>query len=135
LVLSKDVEFTDYIQRICLCTPDLPVAKDLNGFVVGYGKNEDESKPHETLPKSIPTPIHLDNEECFYKNKDLLKLSSGNGTGVCRGDSGGGIFVFDGYFFYLLGIVSSSIIGANGDVEAYASYTDVTKYIDWINEI
>lgn len=145
LVLSKDVEFTDNIQRVCLCTPDLPVAKDLNGFAVGYGASEDTTKPHETLPKIIYTPIHNDNEVCFYKDKNLLTLSSkrtfcggtGNGTGVCRGDSGGGIFVYDGYLFYLRGVVSASLISYpyGCDVNTYAVFTDVTKYIDWINEI
>ena len=115
-----------------------------SGVVIGYGKSEDETKVHENIPKILDTPIHT-NEHCFLEHQSLLKISSkrtfcggsGTGTGVCRGDSGGGLFVTDGSAYYLRGIVSSSIIGGRYgcDVDVYSVFTDVTKYTDWINGI
>ncbi|KAL7013230.1 hypothetical protein ACKWTF_015278 [Chironomus riparius] len=112
------------------------------GVVVGYGKSEDETKIHETIPKVIATPIHT-NEHCFLEYSNLVKISSkrtfcggsGTGVGVCRGDSGSGLFVNDGSAYYLRGIVSSSIIGGRYgcDVDSYSVFTDVAKYVDWIN--
>jgi len=89
-------------------------------------------------------PIHS-NSDCFNNNEDLALISSGRtfcggsgrGVGVCTGDSGSGLIVTDGTAFYLRGIVSSSLLNAKRgcDVDSYAVFTDVTKYIDWINGI
>ena len=115
-----------------------------DGFVVGFGKSEDETKIHENIPKILETPIHK-NEDCFLTNKELTSLSSrrtfcagsGNGTGVCNGDSGSGLIVQHNGAYYLRGIVSSSL--RNGrfgcDVNTYAVFTDVLKFNDWINRI
>jgi len=142
LVLESEVIFNKYIQPICMPNSNSVVIK--TGIVVGFGKSEDETKVHENIPKLLETPIHS-NEDCFFDYPSLVTLSSrrtfcggtGNGFGVCKGDSGSGLIVTDGTVYYLRGIVSSSIIGGRYgcDVNAYAVFTDVTKYIDWINGI
>ncbi|XP_070501422.1 uncharacterized protein [Chironomus tepperi] len=140
LVLDPVVNFSEFIQPICL----VQTLSASTGVVVGYGKSEDGTKIHENIPKMIQTPIHS-NEDCFLKNYLLAKLSSrrtfcggtGTGVGVCRGDSGSGLFVDDGTTYYLRGVVSSSLIGGpyGCDVDTYSVFTDVTKYIDWINNV
>jgi len=51
------------------------------------------------------------------------------------GDSGGGFFVRHNGIFYLKGIVSSSLIDRSTfscDITAYALFTNVLKFIEWI---
>ena len=145
LVLENQVLFSSTIQPICgIRNQNSNIARIKKGFVVGYGRSEDKSKVHENIPKIIETPIHT-NENCFLENHSLIKLSSsrtfcggtGNGTGVCNGDSGSGLIVTDGNTFYLRGIVSSSLVGGpyGCNVDTYSVFTDVTKYVDWINGI
>jgi secreted trypsin-like serine protease len=144
LVLEKAVTFNEYVQPICMLTKNTFEASAAVGAVVGYGKSEDETKIHENIPKILSVPIHS-NRDCFADNAGLATISSGRtfcggpgrGVGVCTGDSGSGLIVTDGTAFYLRGIVSSSLINAKRrcDVDTYAVFTDVTKYIDWINGI
>lgn len=143
LVLVGKVTFTNYIQPICL-NNKLNISSATRGVVVGYGKSEDRTKIHENKPRVIDTPI-FENKDCFKKNIDLKTISSGrtfcggdgNGTGVCKGDSGGGLYVIDEGFYYLRGIVSSSLKTAelSCDVNNYSVFTNVLKFIDWINGI
>ncbi|CAG9811188.1 unnamed protein product [Chironomus riparius] len=144
LVLEEKVTFTKYIQPVCLIDPSSFLTTLNSGVVVGYGKSEDKSKVHENIPKILNFPMHK-NDQCFLKNIYLTKISSqrtfcggqGRGLGVCRGDSGSGLFVTYGNTFYLRGIVSSSLFtGTNEcDVNTYSVFTDVLHYTDWINSI
>jgi len=143
-VLEKEVTFNEHIQPICLIVSNSNTASITIGSVVGYGKSEDESKIHENIPKILATPIH-NNNDCFAKDEGLASISSGRtfcggtgtGVGVCNGDSGSGLIVTDGTAYYLRGVVSSSLLNANRgcDVNSYAVFTDVIKYVDWINGI
>lgn len=138
---KNKIYFSDYIQPICLWDSlDEPTPSE--GIVTGWGKSEDSTKIHENKPKIITAPI-LSNEKCFFETKSLLDLSSlrtfcaglGNGSGVCNGDSGGGLFINVNDVFYLHGIVSSSLIkDDNCDVSKKAVYTSVPKFRDWIEE-
>ncbi|KAL7014091.1 hypothetical protein ACKWTF_015737 [Chironomus riparius] len=144
LVLEKEVTFNEHIQSICLPSPNSNIATITTGSVVGYGKSEDDTKEYENIPKILSTPIHS-NSDCFKAFEDLALLSSGRtfcggsgrGVGVCNGDSGSGLIVTDGSSYYLRGVVSSSLLNANRgcDVNIYAIFTDILKYIDWINGI
>ncbi|XP_070493055.1 uncharacterized protein [Chironomus tepperi] len=140
LVVDREVTLSEYIQPICI----IQATSASTGVVVGYGVSEDGTKKHENIPKILETPIHS-NKDCFKNNEALAGLSSGRtfcggtgtGIGVCRGDSGSGLIVTDGTTYYLRGIVSSSLIGGpyGCDVDTYSVFTDVTKYIDWINNV
>lgn len=144
LVLEKDVTFNEHVQPICMPISNSNIETITSGSVVGYGKSEDETKVHENIPKILATPIH-NNRDCFADNENLILFSSGRtfcggtgkGIGVCLGDSGSGLIVFNRDSFYLRGVVSSSLIGGpfGCDVNAYAIFTDVLKFVDWINEI
>lgn len=133
--------FSKFIQPICYWTStEDPAATE--GTIAGWGKSHDLSKPHEEIPKSATVKI-MANVDCFYKYKDLLPLSSNrtfcaglqNGTGVCTGDSGGGLIMNVGGINYLRGIVSAGIIkDSNCDVYTNAVYTDVLKFTEWITE-
>lgn len=139
---ANRIHFDDFIQPICLWNSETePVVTE--GIVTGWGKSEDLTKDHQNLPKTVIVPIQT-NEVCFLDSKDHVDLSSTrtfcaglrNGSGVCHGDSGGGlIFNKDGVYF-LKGIVSSSlVIEGNCDVSKSAVYTNVPKFTDWIKKV
>ncbi|XP_070503149.1 serine protease gd-like [Chironomus tepperi] len=139
LTLYGFVKFSSYIQPICLIPPESNITEISHGYAVGYGLNE--NLQYENVLKFLNMPIVLNNEECFYTNPVLLLLSSlrtfcagyRNGTNVCEGDSGNGLFVEQEGANYLRGIVSVSLL-FNGkcDVNKYAVYTNVLKFRDWI---
>lgn len=128
-----------HIRPICLWSSATePLEK--NGIVTGWGKSEDQSKLHEHEPKLTTAPIQS-NEDCFFEAERLLGISSRrtfcagtrNGSGICHGDSGGGLFIKVAGIFYFRGIVSSSLIKDDTcDVTNFAVYTNVLKFTDWI---
>lgn len=137
LVTEDEIPYTKYIRPICLPETDL-VARE--GYVTGWGESEDKSKEHENLPKQIKIPI-VPNESCFLESAEFSKISSKRTIcggardliGPCRGDSGGGLFVKSGNVFYLKGLVSASLTNLGQcDVTNFALYTNVDKFIEWI---
>lgn len=138
IILEYSVPITKFIQPICIPSSDLETTE---GFVTGWGKSEDQSKPNENIPKELKVPLWT-NEDCFLESPAIIALASRrtfcagsrDGSGVCNGDSGGGLFVKSGDVFYLKGIVSASLIkDSQCDVSNFALYTNVIKFIDWID--
>lgn len=138
---ESKIYFGMYIQPICLWNFEHePTVTE--GVVTGWGRSG-AAIEHENLPKLVKAPIQS-NEECFFDGgKHLIDLSSRrtfcaglrNGSGVCQGDSGGGLFIKVDGVNYLRGIVSSSLIKDGGcDVSKNAVYTNVQKFRDWIDE-
>lgn len=137
LVVEDDIPYTKFIRPICLS----PVEQNVNeGYVTGWGESEDKTKEHENLPKQIKIPI-LANENCIFESPEFSKIASvrtfcggsRDNIGPCRGDSGGGLFVRNGNVFQLKGIISASLINLGEcDVTNYAIYTNVDKFIAWI---
>ena len=139
LTTEDEIPYTKYIRPICLSRTVMGAEE---GYVAGWGESEDKSKVHENLPKQIKIPIHA-NEFCFLESVEFSKISStrtfcGGGRnmiGPCRGDSGGGVFVRIGNAFYLKGLVSASLTNLGEcDVTNFALYTNVEKFIDWIEQ-
>lgn len=139
VVLEFPVEFNNFIKPICLWGFDeLPT--ESTGVVVGFGKSENEAKNHENMPKKLQIPI-ITNEKCFNEDQ-LSTISSGrtfcagasDGSGVCFGDSGGGLYIKHENTFFLRGIVSSSLVTSDNmcNTNRPAIFTDVIKYKDWI---
>lgn len=139
---EQAIHFNSFVQPICLWDSgnEMTVTE---GVVTGWGKSDDATKSHENLPKLVQVPIQL-NEDCFFDEGKLLPLSSRktfcaglrNGSGVCQGDSGGGLFTRVDGVYHLRGIVSSSLIKDGGcDISKNAVYTNVLKFRDWIKDI
>ncbi|XP_070504795.1 uncharacterized protein [Chironomus tepperi] len=142
LTLKENVTFSSYIQPICLIPPESNIAEISHGYAVGYGLNQNRNL--ENVLKKVKMPIELSNEKCFFSNPVLLLLSSlrtfcagyRNGSSVCEGDSGNGLFVKDQGVYYLRGIVSSSIADPEGcNTYNYAVFTNVLKFYEWITDI
>lgn len=139
---TESIHFNAFVQPICLWNfENEPSVTE--GIVTGWGKSENASRLHETVPKQVTAPIQA-NEDCFLDTRALVPLSSKrtfcaglrNGSGVCTGDSGGGLFIKVDDVYHLKGIVSSSLIKDGGcDVSKNAVYTNVLKYTDWIKDV
>lgn len=135
------IHFNAFVQPICLWdSPNEPT--ETEGIVIGWGQSEDLTKFHENVPKLVKVPI-LTNGYCLPGEGKLADLSSNrtfcaglkNGSGVCFGDSGGGLLIKVNEAYHLKGIMSSSLTkGDVCDVSRYAIYTNVLKFRDWIEE-
>lgn len=130
-----------YITPICIWDSSEKPTVD-KGFVLSWGRSEDDSKSHEMIPMLVSAPI-ITNEDCILENKAFLELSSHrtfcaglrNGSGICYGDSGSGLFIKVDGVHYLKGIVSNSLFDYYGcDVYSNAIYTNVFKFTDWIKQ-
>lgn len=139
---QKSIHFNEFVQPICLWNfPYEPTVSE--GLVAGWGKSEDPTKKYENVPRLVKALIQT-NEQCFLDERALVELSSlrtfcaglRNGSGVCHGDSGGGLIIKVDGISYLKGIVSSSLIKDGGcDVSRNAIYSNIPKYSDWIGKI
>lgn len=140
--VDGSITFDAFVQPICLWESDVePNVTD--AIVIGWGRSENPTSFHENIPKRVKAIIET-NEQCFLRAKALIDLSSfrtfcaglRNGSGVCSGDSGGGLFIKIDGIYHLKGIVSSSLIkDGNCDVTRNAVFTNVFKFKDWVNEI
>lgn len=144
LILSDEISYNDHIQPICVSFPNTSKVSDTNGTIVGYGKTEDSSREFSNVPKQADAPIH-NLRTCIEKFTNIQPIAhhttfcggTGNGTGACTGDSGGGIFVTYGKKFYLQGIISASLSGTEYgcNVNAYTLFTNVSQFLPWIHAI
>lgn len=134
------IHFNDYVQPICLWGSDNQLSIP-DSFVIGWGKSEDKTRYHEDTPKLVELKIKT-NEECLPKEEVLAALSSvrtfcarsiSGESGVCFGDSGGGLVIKVDHRHFLKGIVSSSQDnGFECDVTKDVVFTNVFKYTNWI---
>jgi HGF/MSP/plasminogen-like protein len=142
--LSSSVQFSVAIQPICLPDANANV-ENLKGIVVGYGKSEGAGL-FENTPRFIDSIATVGLLTCVLSDARYFNIVSertfcagGLGRAPCRGDSGGTFFIFDpaldSYVAY--GIVSQSLIDQNDDcdVNKYAVYVSIPKYIPWIDTI
>ena len=139
LELVNEVQFDKFIRPICIADRKSEVAKARSGTVVGFGITE--TGRISDVANKLDIPIY-DYHNCTEHNIDHRCLVSArtfcggpaDGSGVCLGDSGGGVYVPDNRRFYLRGIVSASLFNAvlQCDVDREAIFTDVTRFYDWI---
>lgn len=139
---TGSIHFNDFVQPICLWDSEneSPV---IDGVAASWGKMEDATIPNKNLPKLVKTLIQT-NEDCFLDKDKLLDLSSkryfcaglSNGSEICSGDSGGGLFIKVDDVFHLKGIVLSSPLKDGGcSVSKNAIYTNVLKFRDWVRTV
>ena len=140
--LAGAITFSTYVQPICLWNEQTDPSQ-IEGHIGGWGQSENLEKPFGDVPTILKVPIHT-NEFCFLTTKDLVDLASnrtfcagrGDGTGVCEGDSGGGLSIKVGPTFYFRGIVSSGLFDQfSCDVSKFSIFTDVLKFKPWIDQI
>lgn len=146
LKLSQRVAYTRYIQPICLWpaeTSALEAVVHKKGYVIGWGLQEDDDLADTLTEATMPIVSFF---ECLESNRDFFgpvlsefNYCAGykNGTSVCNGDSGGGMFFNNGGIWYIRGLVSFSSVREDRNVcnpLEYVVFTDVAKYLPWIQE-
>ncbi|EAA45022.4 AGAP010662-PA, partial [Anopheles gambiae str. PEST] len=137
--------FNDYIQPVCLWKRDdgvvLPWFYNQPGTVVGWGLSEDNmigTTLNEARMPVVDSWTCLASDRAFFgKFLQSKAFCAGykNGTGVCNGDSGGGMFFQFQNRWYLKGVVSFSNTNDYSGVcnlKQYIGFTDASQYIDWV---
>ncbi|XP_055631315.1 coagulation factor X-like [Toxorhynchites rutilus septentrionalis] len=141
--LSTVVQFNEYVQPACV-----NLIKDLsgdNGTAIGWGVTEDDETSAVLKKAQMPA---INDVTCLASNRALFGntlddsiFCAGytNGTSVCNGDSGGGLFFKRKDVWYLGGIVSFAESRASNVklcyTYGYGAFTKVYKYISWIQQI
>lgn len=140
LILTKSVQFSDYIKPVCLST----TLSNLNsGMVAGwfwkdyynyYDKPRSNTKRHVIeIPWVNKRDCHTDHVEGKW---DKTFCAGSRNVSVCVEDSGSGLFVMLNDKFYLRGIISTSTSSQRVNKGCYGFYfvlfTDATKYINFL---
>ncbi|XP_058836639.1 transmembrane protease serine 9-like [Topomyia yanbarensis] len=143
LELSTIIRFNPYVQPACVnLKPDITGEF---GTVVGWGLTEtDETSvtlKRADMPVIEPVTCLKSDRVLFGQtlNEGLICAGYNNGTSVCNGDSGGGLFFKRGDAWFVGGIVSFSQVRSGGTnycyTKGYGAFTRVQKYLSWMREI
>lgn len=143
LIASEEIEFTKYIQPVCI--QKYMNLTNVDGWTAGWGVNEFGQRVSE--PTEVKMPV-VENGICLVQNPNLAKLSSNktfcagskDGRGPCSGDSGGGLYVYNKNQarYSLQGIVSSGLIDygtKSCDLRNYVVYTNMNYFYDWLTKL
>ncbi|KAJ8712725.1 hypothetical protein PYW08_008029 [Mythimna loreyi] len=148
LTLDKAVRFNHFIRPACLWAgnTDLSLVVGKNGFVAGWGDQGVDGIGVQGEPRMVNIPI-VSTETCrasnylFQNLTDDKTLCAGDrhGSGPCKGDSGAGLYLFDGGKWRVRGVVSLSLRAEDGtntcNLKEYIVFTDTAKYLPWIKNI
>ncbi|XP_065341352.1 serine proteinase stubble-like isoform X2 [Cloeon dipterum] len=143
LTFKSPTTFGPYIKPVCLWDSTKQYAK--TGKVVGWGRDE-YGRPSKA-PKQVDMPI-VSNEQCIKADPNFAKITSDttfcagfrNGSGPCKGDSGGGLYLWDQETrkWSIRGIISQALLDhekQSCDLKNYVTFTDVSKLLDWIKKM
>ncbi|EDS34681.1 plasminogen [Culex quinquefasciatus] len=143
LELNEAVRYTDYILPACINEQVLTSAD--SGMAVGWGVTEDDMVSPVLKQARLPvveTVDCLDSDRDFFAgmiHRCMFCAGYQNGTTVCNGDSGGGLFVERNGVWYLGGIVSFSKARGPGSnlcvTDGYAGFTEVARFVEWIQRV
>lgn len=136
--MSQSIEFTDFIQPICLPQMNEVIPK-FEGFIVGHGWNE--NKRIESVAKQAKMK-YKNFTKCIFEHPDNHKgvyefsFCASNETAMtCNGDSGSGFYIKNNRRrFVIYGILSQGLTNGNCEPNDTAVFVDVTKYVRWIEE-
>ncbi|XP_059491330.1 uncharacterized protein LOC132205945 isoform X2 [Neocloeon triangulifer] len=159
IVENDSIKITEFVKPLCLWNNEYELEKIINmpAKVVGWGLTEEHIQPNilqEASVKIVSYEECLKKDPSFYSynlrpNFNFCAGAPETGTNPCKGDSGGGLVMYNTHLgrFFLRGVVSSGksrkvILARDADVEeiatctpdVYTLFTDVTSYIQWIME-
>ncbi|XP_049298148.1 uncharacterized protein LOC125771509 isoform X2 [Anopheles funestus] len=143
LKLTNNITMTQFVQPVCLWTMDdgqeMIVGK--NGSLVGFGLNEQDVVSDELKQATIGVVDALTcikSDRVSYANQltsEMFCAGGQQGVSACNGDSGGGLFFNVEGKWFVRGIVSFIPFGIGTklcDPTKYTAFTDVAKYMGWI---
>jgi serine protease 7 len=141
VVLQREVEFSAQIQPVCIPQSNNDEVIGL-GTVVGWGKSS-LLEDYDSIPNKLMVPA-VNSSHC-YTTFSLLSAVSSNrafcggfenqGRSPCLGDSGGG-FYLSYPSWNVRGIISASLVDFDYgcDINKFTLYTNVARFVDWINK-
>ncbi|CAL4061383.1 unnamed protein product, partial [Meganyctiphanes norvegica] len=139
LELSEPINFNLSDTRpVCLPTPGQDY-EEADAKVMGWGKTSwDESPSKVLLEVTIPI-LNITQCSLVYPGLGLMHTmicagSPHNGTGICRGDSGGPMITHEDGHFVQIGIASfgRARTELHDGCSSAAVFTRVTAVLDWI---
>uniref|UniRef100_A0A1B0GPA5 Uncharacterized protein n=1 Tax=Phlebotomus papatasi TaxID=29031 RepID=A0A1B0GPA5_PHLPP len=144
LRLSREINYSDYIQPICLWNPNTKLSEKNLGVAVGWGHTENDTISDVLRYVELPVVSTI---TCLMSDRDFFgtfltdkNFCAGylNGTNVCSGDSGGSLAYEDEKKVWRIrGIISLSVRRRNSEIcnpKHYVIFTDVAKYLSWIRQ-
>ncbi|XP_058457354.1 proclotting enzyme-like [Malaya genurostris] len=144
LKLATQAKFTDYVQPICLFPQPVVNYNDGTGrgVSVGWGYTEFDALSDDLRGTTLPLVGYT---KCLESNPDLFDrtLYDGmfcaghrNGTNVCNGDSGGGMYINQNNVWYLIGVVSFTAAREENSnlcsTKDYTGFTKISAFEDFI---
>ncbi|XP_055534548.1 uncharacterized protein LOC129724003 [Wyeomyia smithii] len=146
LQLFSKAEISDFIRPIDVDYSEPPWIDRLAGYhgtVVGWGFTELDVVSNVLMVTQMPIVRYTD---CIESKPELFGqliyegmycAGAQNGTSVCNGDSGGGMYVYQKNCWLLRGIVSFSATRNNTnlcDLSGLAGFVNVPYYGKWIQQ-
>ncbi|XP_040440240.1 enteropeptidase [Falco naumanni] len=136
--LQYKVQYTDYIQPICLPEKNQQFLPGIYCSVAGWGRIMNEG-PTSDILQEAKVPLIL-NEKCQQQMPEYTitenMICAGydmGGVDSCQGDSGGPLTSEDGNKWFLVGVTSFGYKCALH--ERPGVYVRVTMFVDWIKKI
>uniref|UniRef100_A0A8C3KHB0 Enteropeptidase n=1 Tax=Calidris pygmaea TaxID=425635 RepID=A0A8C3KHB0_9CHAR len=136
--LQYKVQYTDYIQPICLPEKNQQFLPGINCSIAGWGTIMNEG-PTSDILQEAKVPL-ISNEKCQQWMPEYIitenMICAGYDTGgvdSCQGDSGGPLTFEDGNKWILVGVTSFGYECALP--ERPGVYVRVTMFVDWIKNI
>ncbi|XP_058123094.1 chymotrypsin-like protease CTRL-1 [Anopheles ziemanni] len=145
LKMQTEFEYGVNIQPACIRTTKQPIDDlvEMQGTVIGWGLTERGFISRTLIEANVPV---VSPNECLQGDSrfhlaltsKIYCAGSRNGTSSCNGDSGGGMFFYMGGHWFLHGLTSFSPGDPKKpgvcDSHNYVAYTNVAKYITWLQE-
>ncbi|OCT61937.1 serine protease 27 [Xenopus laevis] len=143
--LTSDVNFTNYIQPVCLPSAGVNLPTGLQCWVTGWGNiASNVSLPDPNTLQEVVVPL-IDTQQCnniiqtpsssgqssFVILNDMLCAGYiDGGKDSCQGDSGGPLVCAEANHWYLVGVVSFG--DGCGLPNQPGVYVRLTAYLGWI---
>uniref|UniRef100_A0A8C8R707 Enteropeptidase n=1 Tax=Pelusios castaneus TaxID=367368 RepID=A0A8C8R707_9SAUR len=135
--LQFKVNYSDYIQPICLPEANQQFLPGINYSIAGWGSTTNHGSP-STILQEAEVP-HITNEKCqqqlpeynITENMICAGYEEG-GIDSCKGDSGGPLMYQDNNRWLLAGVISFGY--QCGLPQRPGVNVRVTQYLDWIKQ-
>ncbi|XP_063074498.1 serine protease 33-like [Engraulis encrasicolus] len=140
--LREPVEFTDYIQPICLASNGSAFPPRTTCWTTGWGNTRlGEPLPFPRTLQEVRVKVVGNRKcECLLKDSMDVKITPGmmcaggvTGKGACHGDSGGPLQCRLGSVWVLAGVTNFGLPCATG--RAPDGYARVSAFEPWIRDI
>ncbi|XP_042368728.1 serine protease 27-like [Plectropomus leopardus] len=137
LKLSAPVNFTEYIQPVCLASANSTFHTGVSSWIAGFGATDPDSSTLSDILQEVNVPI-VGNNECrctfpYLTDNMICAGFRAGGRDACQGDSGAPLVTKKGFTWVQSGVVSFG----DGCARPLSPgvYTRVSEYQGWISGI